>query len=132
MISDVLAVYKFLKDTIKDITIFEALFSYDGTLVEGNDVIKLRLHGAPGKDRVWFYEVLPIEDYIFVPFPVNPAVYVDYGKQEGRLNSNAKFFRYVASPMSKYAQDGEENVEVDFIVFGYKPSDLIKARKSKS
>ena len=34
--------------------------------------------------------------------------------------------------MSKYAQDGEENVEVDFIVFGYKPSDLIKARKSKS
>ncbi|MEX0616275.1 MAG: hypothetical protein WD231_00515 [Candidatus Woykebacteria bacterium] len=92
MISDVLAVYKFLKETVEDITVIEALFSYDGILVEGDEVIKIRLHGTPGQDRVWFYEVLPYEDYIFVPFPVNPAVYVDYGKQNGKENPNAKFF----------------------------------------
>jgi len=108
MISDVLAGYKFLKDTVEDITILEGLFSYDVTLVEGNEIIKIRLHGTPDKDRTWFCEVLPYEDYIFVPFPVNPAVYADYGKQGGKDNPNAKFFRYVASPYLNIPKVGKK------------------------
>lgn len=130
MISDILAVYNLIKETVDDASVLSTLFSYEGVRKEGNEAIKIKINKVT--DNQWFYEIEPYEDYILIPFPVNQAVYVDYGLEKDSQNPSVKFFRYVSSPLSRYSQGGEPNVKVDFFVFGYKPSDLMASRKKKA
>lgn len=127
MIADILAVYNFIKDEVDNAVVLSALFSDEGTRIEGDESIKVKIHKVT--DTQWFYEIEAIDDYVLIPFPVNPAVYVDYGMDNGSQNPSTKFFRYVSSPLSRYSGGGEPNVKVNFLVFGYKPADLLDKRK---
>ena len=130
MIPDVLTLYKFLDERLESKSIFSALFSWDGTKKQGDDVIKVLLHKV--NENQWFYEIGTYNDYIFIPFPVNPVVNMDYGISNGEKNPNVKLFRFVASPLAIFNGYGEKNLKVDFFVFGYKPSDLLNRRKKQS
>jgi hypothetical protein len=125
MISDILDLYKFVSKELESASVLKALFSWNGTKKSGSDKIKIQLHGNPASDKHWFYEVLPYENFIFTPIPVNPSVNVDFGKAENDKNPDSKYFRYVSSPLAKVMAGGEENVKVDFMVFGYVPEDLM-------
>jgi hypothetical protein len=60
--------------------------------------------------------------------PVVAGVYPDYPLVHGTKNSDASFFRYVPTPLSS-AMGGNANVKVDFIVYGYPPKALLKAKR---
>lgn len=131
MISDILSLYDFLDKKLADASILKAFFSWEGTKKQGNEQIVLRLHGNPKVDKLWFYEVVPYKNFIFVPFPTNPSVNIDFGRAENDKNPDSKYFRYVSSPLAKVMSGGEENVKVDFMVFGYMPSDLMEKSAAK-
>lgn len=125
MFSDVISLYNFLDKKLANASILKAMFLWDGSRKSGNTEINIRVHGNPSTDHTWFYEVTPYNDFVFVPFPVNPSVNIDFGKANTENVPNANFFRYVSSPIAKYASGGEDNVKVNFVVFGYKPDDLL-------
>lgn len=130
MISDVLALWNFLDEQLDTASVFSALFDADGNRKGGSDLVKVKLiRSGPVDGPIWFYQVEPYKDYVFVPMPVNPALYFDYGQLNSSNNPDARFFRFVASPMSRYSSGGEPNVKVDFMVFGYKPDDLMNRKK---
>lgn len=129
MISDILSVVKFLDEHLEKGSIFSAMFDWQGNRKSGSEIVKVKTHPLPDRDDTWFYEVEEYKDYVFIPFPVIPSVYFDYGIVRNSKNADARFFRFVSSPMSKYSVGGEANLRVDFMVFGYKPTDLMDLKK---
>ena len=133
MISDILALYNFVNKELEQSSILKAFFSWDGSKITGDKEIKILLHRTTNNERCWFYEVLPYKNFIFTPFPTNPSVNLDFGAAENDKNPDSRYFRYVLSPLAKFTSGGEENVKVDFMVFGYIPEDLMnKISSSRS
>lgn len=130
MISDILALYNFVNKELESASVLKALFSWDGSKKSGSKEIEIKLHGNPSADKHWFYEVVPYKNFIFTPFPTNPSVNVDFGKAGNDKNPDSRYFRYVSTPLAKFTSGGEENVKVDFIVFGYIPEDLMNKLSS--
>ncbi len=131
MLSDIISLYELLDRKLADASILKALFSSNGNRTWGDENILVRMSGDPMTAKIWFYEIAPYKDYIFVPLPINPSVNVDFGKAPDENVPNSKFFRYVSSPMAKFTSGGEENVKVDFMVFGYKAEDLLNIGANK-
>jgi hypothetical protein len=129
MISDILALWNFIDKELDHASVFSTLFDAEGRILEGSEIVKINLHKAQQNSIIWFYEVVPYKDFVFVPFPVNPALFLDYGLLNNSSNPDAKLFRFVSSPLSRYSAGGEPNVKVDFMIFGYKPSDLMNRKK---
>lgn len=125
MISDILNLYEFIDKKLDKASVLRAYFSWDGIKKYGSDEISIRLSANPNKEKIWFYQITPYKNFVFVPYPVNPGINIDFGKQTDDKNPDSSFFRYVASPLAKFASGGEENIKVDFIVLGYIPNDLI-------
>lgn len=129
MISDVISLIDFFDKTKHSVSTKSALFRWDGTKIEGDNEIQIVLSSDPNNSKIWFYKVKDINPYVFVYMPVIPSLFIAYGVASGEKNPDAKFFRFVASPMSKFTSGGEENVKVDFIVVGYKPKDLLNIKE---
>ncbi len=129
MISDVLAVLKFIDENLEKSSIFSAMFDWKGELKSGDKTIQIQVIKVKDRNDQWFYKVQSYKDYVFIPFPVIPNVYFDYGRKSNDLNPEADMFRFVSHPMSTFTNGGEKNLKVDFMVFGYKPSDLMDMRK---
>ena len=130
MIADVLTLWDFLEKRYDQYTVIHALFSWDFKRLNGDENIEVEKIVHPTDPAIWYYRVKPYKNYIFVPFPVNPAVNVDYGSVEG-TNPDSNIFRYVSSPMAYFASGGEKNLKVNFIVFGYEAENLIERVKAK-
>lgn len=82
-------------------------------------------------ENQWFYRVKPLEGWVFIPYPVIPTAYYDFGHLLGSPanNPDASIFRFVAHGMSTFQSGGAENLLVDFMIFGYKPADLIEKKE---
>ena len=129
MISDALALIEFLKKHWTEYSVKSALFSSDGSRVEGDTFIEVDRIPMDGNDKIWFYKVREKFEYEFVYMPVISSLYIDYGQIHGTTNPDAKVFRFVGSPLARFAGGGEPNVLANFIVVGYKPKDLLSARE---
>ena len=129
MISDALSLIEFLKKHWVEYSVKSALFNSDGSRVEGDSFIEIDRIPTTGNEKMWFYKVREKPEYEFVYMPVIPSLYVDYGQIHGTNNPDAKVFRFVGNPMSKFTSGGEPNVLASFIVVGYKPKDLLSARE---
>ena len=105
--------------------------------MEGDERLEVEVHYAYGKPQAgsdyWWYSVKPFDDYLFVRIPVNPGGVVEaVDKAEGQdliagaaKSTDARYFRYVqANPLREWV-----NVRVSFMVFAYKPSDLLSVSK---
>ncbi len=108
MISDVLNLWDFLEKRYDQYTVIHALFSWDCQRLNGDNNIELEKIIYPKEAAIWYYRVKPYKNYVFVPFPVNPAVNVDYGQLDGQINPDVNIFRYVSSPLSYFASGGEK------------------------
>ncbi len=127
MISDALALIEFLKKHYDEYHVLSALFDSEGKRTEGDS--ELEVEKIPsGREGRWFYRVKGLEGYVFVHMPVVAGLYPDYALAGEGPNTDATLFRYVNTPLSS-AQGGVANTLVDFIVYGYRPKDLLKFKK---
>ncbi|MCK5112129.1 MAG: hypothetical protein KAQ84_01175 [Thermoplasmatales archaeon] len=133
MISDAIALYELLTKKWKEYKVISALFSWDGTKLEGEDKIEVEMHyfnDAP-KDEAWFYFIKPINDYVFLRIPVNPGSVVESPVKINKT-PDATYFRYVKAPDGFIRNVGHwPNVKTDFMVIGYMPKDLLKLAEGK-
>lgn len=126
MVGDVLALIEFLRKHWEELHVVQGFFDADGNRMEGDEELSVNIHSTD-RDNVWFYEVVGPADYVFVHMPVVAGLYADYALR-GSKNPDARFFRYVNTPMSASISGGASNVKVSFLVYGYRPTDLLKLR----
>lgn len=129
MIGDALALIDFLKKHWTEYSVKSALFSSDGSRIEGDNFIVVDKIPVQDNEKMWFYKVREQPEYEFVYMPVIPSLHIDYGQIHGTQNPDSKVFRFVGNPMAKFTSGGEPNVLANFIVLGYKPKDLLSARE---
>jgi hypothetical protein len=122
MISDAIALYELVSKKWEQYHIMSALFKWDGTRSEGDDQIIVDLHKQ--QDGTWYYSVKEVPDYVFIRIPVNAGGILEKYGSEGD-GADSKFFRYVAVPDGRIYGGSIQNVKVDFMVFGYRPKDLL-------
>lgn len=130
MISDSLNLLEFVSKFLEERSTLKALFNWEGTRLEGTEKIVVNKWNIPTKENQWYYRIQAVDKYVFVPYPTNPSVYIDFGKYKEDNNPSADLFRFVSNPMSNFASGGLGNLKVDFLVFGYIPSDLLKIPKA--
>ncbi len=140
-VSDAISMVTLIRQVYRNRRIISALFDWEGKRIEGNEKLKVRKLG--GFHNVWWYTVEPIDDYQFVRIPVNPGAVVeaiDYaGKGTSPLaeatdNPISNNFRYVPvhwpqEAVTAWGFKYVPNAKVSFMVFAYRPSDLLAASK---
>jgi hypothetical protein len=113
---------------VKDAKVISALFDPDPNLKYGDEKIHVLRHNQED-DRVWCYEVEDLEDYTFVRFPVIGSGIAEVtGALAGARNPEARLWRWVSMglPGRIYGGDDSPNVEVDFVVVGYRPKAVVQ------
>ncbi len=128
MISDAIALIEFLRKHYEEYKVLSALFDWKGKRIEGDSELRVEITPDPKRKDVWFYHVVGPKDYVFVHMPVVAGLYPDYATVGGAPNPDANYFRYVDTPLSSFSE-GAPNTRVNFIVYGYRPKDLLKAKK---
>ncbi len=108
--------------------LLSALFDWQGNRIEGDTELEIERIPEPQRADAWFYRVKGPRDYVFVHMPVVAGLYPDYATVGGAPNPDANYFRYVDTPLSSFSE-GAPNTRVSFIVYGYRPKDLLKAKK---
>jgi hypothetical protein len=111
-----------------------ALFSFDGTRLDGSEKIRVELHSDDKKPEVWWYSVEEPEGYSFLREPVVPSSCHELiGTVAGEQNPDARYWRWVAPvlPGRIYGGADAPSVKTNFLVFGYKPGALLRPTKPK-
>lgn len=124
---DVWGILSFLR-SIGNKDIISAYFSSDGTRLEGSEEIDIIIHRDENEMAVWFYEVKPVDGYVFVREPVSPTCSHEIvGSDVGVANPDSRYWRWIAPvlPGRIYGGSNPPNLKVDFVVFGYRPKALI-------
>ena len=132
MISDAIALYDLLRRIHGERKIISALFDWEGKRLEGDERLKVHKdrQTIPISGPQWWYSIEPFEDYQFIRFPVNPGgVVEDLGAADGDQNPHQDCFRYIPTPDGTIRGSEQHNVKMNFMVFAYKPSDLLSTGK---
>lgn len=109
--------------------VVSALFAFDGTRIDGSEVISVEKHKVEGRDDVWWYSVQDVPEYTFVRFPVIESCLEELpGTVVGEKNPDARYWRWIGTlPRNVIVGGGEApNIKANFIVVGYKPKALLK------
>ena len=111
--------------------VISGYFSHDGTLLEGSPLIEIERHPASDDSTgsVVFFRVKPVEQYIFLRYPVvESCAHEIVGQVSGESMPTAEYWRWVAPvlPGRIYGGSQPPNLKVPFLVFGYKPKALLK------
>lgn len=131
MIGDALALIEFLRKHYDEYHVVSALFDWEGNRIEGDKELTVeKLPALPAKkESHWFYRVSGPKDYVFVHMPVVSGLYADYPLAGQGPAGDASAFRYVNTPLSSSMKGGAANTQVSFIVYGYHPKYLLKAKQ---
>ncbi len=128
MIGDAIEMYRLISEKWDEYKTIGALFKWDGTRIEGDERIKVHVERID--QNVWIYSVENLNDYAFIRLPVNMSGVIESIEAvEDRLDARA--FRYIKVPDGKIYGGTLPNVKVDFMVFGYRPKDLLRIAKGK-
>lgn len=120
----------YLKERRREFRTISAIFDADCTRLEGAEALQVDRIPVQDNARMWYYRVRQTAGgYVYVPMPLVPTLFIDYGTPNGEQTPSVEFFRFVASPMAQYASGGEPNVRVGFIVAAYDPRALLQARE---
>jgi hypothetical protein len=124
MLFDSFALYKLLCERAPD-RMIGALFDWYGKRLEGDERLEVKLHRGSGEEAgYWWYHVLPLENFQFIHFPSNSAAVIEtYAASPKGDYENTYYFRYV-SITSCLRGAPLRNLDVNFLVFAYKFSDL--------
>ena len=112
---------------LADSAVISAYFRPDGTRVEGSPKIEVQIHRNDDV-TIWWYSIKPVDDYVFVRVPVvESCTHELAGKEESSPVPDARYWRWIAPVLPGRIYGGDAtNINVDFLVFGYKPKALIK------
>ncbi len=109
--------------------VVSAYYRWDTTKVHGSEKIVVELIKSDQDDMFWF-NVKPIEDYVFIHFPLNDAGCEELiGTEVGATLPDPNYWRWVQSARSGTIVGGNNtppNAKVDFVVVGYKPKAITK------
>lgn len=132
MIGDAIALYELIRKIYGESKIISALFDVNGKRIEGDERLNVSLQQLKNNVRVWWYEIQPFEDYQFIRIPVNASAVIEsLGTPENSKILDADFFRYIPVPDGRIYGGEIGNVKVKFMVFAYKPSDLLSTGQGK-
>ncbi len=128
-ISTVQGIWQFLSfiRTVTDSGVIAAYFGWDGTHLEGSEKIVVEKINDTSNSDQWWYFVKEELDYVYVRYPVvESCAHELVGQEVGHSNPNARFWRWVA-PVEPGAIVGgnRPNLEVNFVVVGYRPKALV-------
>jgi hypothetical protein len=146
VIKAVYEAFKYFDSKISGSDVVSGLFDWQGNLIEGSKVIHVEKHTtAGGPENIWWYRVTPVNDYVFVRFPVHSNLIelmtVSFvsgygsgsnpdGKNDSNFGADANIWRWVSNVEPGRIYGGTaENVRTQFFVFGYKPKALLKEFK---
>ena len=129
MIGDALALIEFLRKHSEALRVLSALIDWQGNVVDGDEKIGVEIIPIEDGKRVWYYRITGPEGYVFVHMPVIAGLHLDCARMHDRVTTDANYFRYVSTPLSGSIKGGAPNTEVDFLVYGYRPKDLLATRK---
>ena len=131
MIGDAIALYDLIRRIYQDRTIISALFNWQGERTEGDKRLEVQLHRSEDNENVWWYSIQAFEEYQFIRIPVNAGGVIEsLGTPSQEGNPDADYFRYVPVPDGHIFGGTISNVRVSFMVFAYKPSDLLSTREA--
>lgn len=118
---------------VKNTDVIAAYFRSDGTRIEGSAKIEIEVHKDEKAPSQWWYSVKPVEDYVFVREPtVESCAHELVGQVAGETSPDARYWRWIAPVLPGRIYGGEAvNLQADFLVFGYRPTALIKHFGSK-
>lgn len=106
-----------------------ALFNWRGMRLDGESWIQLDVIGDENSAEVWWFRAKPMEDFQFIRLPVNAGAVIEVLRHETReRHPSVEWFRYIVPPPPGHVYSGEPvpNVRCNFMVFAYRPKDLLK------
>jgi hypothetical protein len=108
--------------------VISAYFSWDGTRLEGSEMIVVEKHQDANDPASWWFSVRDELDYVYVRYPVvESCAHELVGQEPGQPNPDARFWRWVAPvPPGAIAGPRRLNLAVNFIVVGYRPKALVR------
>ena len=98
--------------------VISGLFDWQGNLVEGDDKLKVEVIRDKNRPDIWFYHMTSPKEYVFVHMPVVAGVYPAYGVHGGGTNRDARYFRYVDTPLSSHT-GGVANTQVGSVLHNF-------------
>lgn len=127
MISDAIALLELILNTFGKSNVPSALFDWEGNRIEGDDRIKVNLIKGQGEEsKAWWYCVEAVENYQFIRIPVNASAVIEsLGAPINENNRVSDYFRYIPTPDGHIYGGTISNVKVNFMIFAYRPSDLL-------
>ncbi len=128
MISDAITMYEFVTKNLEDRAILTAYFKWDGTRISGNE--RITVEKVDSEKGSWFYKINDVEDFVFLRIPTHMSAVIEIvGMIAGETAKDSNYFRYVGVPTGQIFGGVLPNVKVDFMVFGYKPNDLLNRNR---
>jgi hypothetical protein len=119
------AALQFVRGVIGDDGAIAASFDARGNRTAGDDRIDVERRDG-STDDVWWFSV-GLEDYTFERLPVIASAIEQHGTEDGAVNPDARFWRWVAPTSPGAITSGTHpNLLVDFVVIGYKPRALVE------
>lgn len=128
LLQQVFALGKHLKGIIGT-DVISAHFDPAGQRISGDEEIEIDRQFVGDGEAIWFFIVKDIPGYTFVRAPVIESVAVELtGIEVGKKNHDARIWRWIAPRIPGVIYDGASppNLEVEFIIVGYKTDALIK------
>ncbi len=114
---------------VKGAGVISAHFAADGQRIGCSDKIEVEKHETEDKGA-WWFSVKDVKDYTFVRIPLVDSCLDELaGMKQGEVNPDARYWRWTARPTTGVIVDGSRsapNINVQFIVVGYKPKALLK------
>ena len=130
MISDAIALFELISKMRDRIETISAFFRWDGTRISGDEGIEVVKNDQ--EDGTWYYSIKEIDNYVFIRIPVNAGGVIEKIGSPAGENPDSKYFRYIGVPDGRIYGGVLSNVKVDFMVFGYKPEDLLRIQEERT
>jgi hypothetical protein len=108
--------------------VISAYFDAHGEQLEGDAELRVNVH-MDENDAVWWFEVNPIENYVFIRAPVIETSVIEIpGQVKGAKNPDTNYWRWIGPSLPGVIMGGNSsppNILVNFVVVGYRPAELL-------
>jgi hypothetical protein len=121
----------FLWDKVREADVIAREFDPDARPFDGGDerITVVRMADA-ADDTHWWYRVVLVRAFEFVPYATNPYYEIRFGSVPGEQRARDRLvFRWVLPPPVGYVfNSGSDpaNVETNFVVVGYRPAAVVR------
>jgi hypothetical protein len=124
-----LGVVEFLWDKVREADVIAREFDPDGRPFDVGDE-RINVRRINQDSTHWWYSVILVVGFEFVPFATNPHFEIRLGTLQGDLRPRDRIaFRWVIPPALGFVfNQGEDRatVETNFVIVGYRPAAIVR------